>query len=458
MPRRKRSRKHKKQHHTNVKQVSSIKAVEDVISSTEDHELRACADKEASLNTSHKIANVLEVISQNQRQITPSPDISNSTKSLRSRYGSFKENCIQKRHENSLNLSGLQYLFNHSNGYHSTSLVEIRSKNVKLRSNSSIPKLHSPGLEHVRLKTQAGTQTPKQTCSNFITETPRISHEDFFEFDCEMEPLRPTLLEFYTTPLQRLEPNSFTPIFDVRDSAVCIQDLNNLHREPSHRAVHNCSRVIKSDSLTKLKNFNGVILSTSQEINYDNCEQVEDNEIQFSVNEQNKSDVSNTEISFFTPHLYNTNGASTPIEKKEKLVTSPENLNQIKVLEKFQSFSSQVDRTPQNHICIQTTDSTRTPPILKCKEKAVTSAKRRSCRTPLPTQKLHSKSWQCLKTSPVHRLSLEQINDVKTVTTIETCARVVSKIKSYQGAYTYNLPEKIIDIVSWLGITIKKVK
>lgn len=504
MPRKKRSRKHKR-HHNDRNHFSGTDS-----KIVEDNVLRTCVNTETSLNSTPTIASNVKVPDNDE---TPSPDfffevpkvllINNSNKILRSHSSSdviTPNTPIRKRRnisrESSLGHSGLPYLFNLSGTPENVSDLRERSSAIldqkefpkhRVRSYSSIPKLHSPEIEKVPLKADISTQTAENKEVGCITETPQFNHDSLLDFDYKIKILKNTSLSGYVTPIKRMRIDNITPFSNMKYTAECIQDLNNLQNQQTKYKTFNCSKVLNGESLRKLQNFNEIILNTSQSINYDNCEleEIEDSSAeQEGKHETGADDLSGIENSFFTPQLYNGKLASTPIIQgvdkaigDEELfpnkveIVKCESVKEVQSSKKFPksvtSITTQVEKSNYfiNHIGTQTVqvDVKKITPVTKTrvsKERqcVVSVSKRRTYKT-LPSTAMYYKisPRRDMRLSPIHRISLERTDSTDTIAAIETFARIFAKVKKYHGRYSSKLPAKIIEICTWLGITIKKV-
>ncbi|KAF2899804.1 hypothetical protein ILUMI_06382 [Ignelater luminosus] len=504
MPRKKRSRKHKR-HRNDRNHFSGAdsKIVE------EDNVLRTCLNAETSLNITPTVAANVKTADNNE---TPSPDfffevpkvllINNSNKILRSHSSSdviTPNTPIRKRRnisrESGLGYSGLPYLFNLSGTpenvmsdlkerHSSTILDQKQFSKHRVRSHSSLAKLHSPGIEKVPLKADISTQTIESKDVGCITETPQFNHDSLLDFDYKIKVLQNKSLSGYVTPLKRMRIDSITPFSNVKDTAERIQDLNNLQNQQTRYKTFNCSKVLNGESLRKLQNFNEIILNTSQSINYDNCEleEVEDNAEQGGKHETSTDDLSGIENSFFTPQLYNGKLASTPITQAvDKAVGDEEavpnkaeivrcqSIKEVqsskKILKSVTSTSTQVEKFNfSNHVGIQTVQVNEKGiiPVAKTRvskeRQCVVSVNKRRTYKSLPSAALYYKisPRRDIRLGPIHRISLERTDSAETVAAIETFARIFAKVKKYHGRYSSKLPAKIIEICTWLGITIKK--
>ncbi|KAK5637919.1 hypothetical protein RI129_012214 [Pyrocoelia pectoralis] len=244
----------------------------------------------------------------------------------------------------SLNDSGLKYIFSSRNGCYSSSLIE--------------------------------SNTEFQSCEA-ITQTPHINRVNL-----------DSVRHISSTPLKQVEFSN--------NSAVCIQDLNNLQGKNVEEKVVRCSRTLDRLRLNHLREFNDIILNTSQGECFDDSTRLANDE----------------DDRFFTPHRFQFSPPlSTPI---------------------FSSVGVQTS-TPKRKV-------------------SLSFSKRHSYNKTSPTMRYYKQE----------RRSLERISvggstrEVCTVNTIETCAHIVSKLKKYHGRYSSQLPTKVFDLFTWLGVAIKQ--
>ncbi|KAF5284616.1 hypothetical protein FQA39_LY16974 [Lamprigera yunnana] len=265
-----------------------------------------------------------------------------------------------------LDYSGLKSLFSSKNGCHSSSLVEEQPKHYE------------------------------------ITHTPRVKKQQMLEFSYSLESLSKST---FGTPIKKCNENS----------DACIQDLNNLYSEEK---IVNCTRTFNSKSLEHLQNFNNVILSTTQDINYENSKEYCEPTLEAK---QVRDNIDNL---FCTPQLCNYKFASTPMHERKcaKSVGT-----QTQSPKKLASFTVTKQKNSKNSQSI----------MFCCKSSQLQYNKQR-------------------RYSPIERISVTRDSVVATLTTVEMCSQIASNIKKYHGRYSSLLPTKIYDLCIWLGDTLKR--
>ncbi|KAK4880489.1 hypothetical protein RN001_008635 [Aquatica leii] len=241
--------------------------------------------------------------------------------------------------DSSLNYSGLKCLFSSSNGCYSSSVIEVPSE---------------------------------------IPQTPRIDKNHLLELSYNID------VESHSDFCTNYNENSI----------MCIQDLNN----PANKRDEcvSSSREFDKARLQRLKNFNDLILNTSQ-----------------SVNKEFDNEHSAENLDY---KMFNSKSTSTPIEKK-----NVERGVQTISFKKSRSFPVNRRR------------SYRTSPMVLF-----------YCKSP----QVQQKQWRSLT-----GISFDSKKDVAIRNTTEMCTWIVSKIKQYHTQYFSQVLTKVI---AWSGVIVNQ--
>lgn len=441
MPRRKRNRKNNNRNkNENEQSKQDVKKVSKN-NFQANNELEAVKPENSPLNIN--IDNIITPI-----RATPSPKILNNSISLQKTNKPSRKPCVQtdtlettpinhhksfkrsrQRADGTPNFSSINILFNLDNspfGLHTslsqTTVSPVFKKSANIRSSSSIPKLHSPGLEKAKLTATVATQTSieKRDVSvqypsvlneePGICETPRISQAQ--------------LLDEVETPQLLKE----TINIDLND----LQDVKLLH---NFEKTGYYTKVLNTDCLkvNKVQDIENLIAKNPY------------------LNLRNNS---NAEVSFFNPQLYGLQSASTPITNITKdanvvinVEKSPQKINTCKC-----STPKNLDKCYASFSCDILASRRRMYKSLSPKYIRHTSYNKfygKACNI----------SLQRYKPPPmnvVFNTHRKFSVDRSLINNYGIGVKLIAKIKEY-GRYTAKWSMKLIELCSALGIAIKTV-
>lgn len=440
MPRRKRNRKNnnrnknEKSNHQNVKEVTknNIQA---------NNEPEVVKPENSFLNVN--IDNIITPI-----QATPSPKIPNTSISLRKHNGQSPRACVRtdpdettpvnhrrsfkrnkQRTDATPNFSSINILFNLDSSpfdVHTSRSQTIVSpafrKSVNIRSSSSIPKLHSPGLEKAKLTASVATQTSIEKRDIGVQYGIDLNEEPGI---CETPKISQALLLDEVETPQTLKDGVNIDINDLQD----VKLLHNFEKTEYYNKMLNtdCLKTKKAQQIENLITKNPYLKL------------------------KNSSDA---ELSFFNPQLYGSKSASTPITNipNDKVIVdigkSPERIASCKC------------STPKN---LDNCSVSLSYDVLANKRRMYKSLSPKHVRH-FNHNKFYGRSHNISLLrykSPLmntvlsaHRkLSVER----NVIGNYGIGVKLIAKIKEY-GRYTAKWSMKLVELCSALGIAIKKVR
>lgn len=323
---------------------------------------------------------------------------------------SFKRNKINN--DRTPNFSNINLLFNLDSPPVSVrSQTSLTPQKVSThRSSSSIPKLHSPGIEKVPLKENVSTQTilanldvgvQYDVLNDPIVETPKISQALLLD----MVENTPKII--VTSPNLK----SFQADVETAKSA-----------ENFRKSIACASNLLSKNPYAKVKNS------------------------------------SDGEISFFASQLYNAKVASTPIEK---LITKPciENVNVIEIInEDAQDVVNRKCSTPKNtqDASVRLLNNKRRPfqSVSPKINRYVNYTK--FCNKSHNISMLRYRSPPSCKVNNYRRLSTDGDSICSVTSNTGFGAKLYLRMKMY-GREVAKWSRQLVELCSWFGITIKKV-
>lgn len=265
-----------------------------------------------------------------------------------------------------------------------------------------------------------------------ILDTPKRPQDYFLDLEDYDRALFATPQSPYRTPTKR------TGLDASAESYNRIEDLNKIgcrDNEDDDREPVNRSKNIEPENLRHLQALNNQLLK-----------QVMETERAIRGREEGrKEEASTSELSFFTPHLYNSKFASTPIKNAERRSLEPT----VPIHQQADSLrNSSVSVLMESNV----EGARHSPPSVR--RSASVSTRRSSS---LSSPKRLSLSFRKSFCAPAPgRLSLLESHSHE-VTATEVLVTVLAWIRKLHGRYIGRIAAKISQGCSWLGNSLRRV-